>query len=108
MTNYNQTALIEYGSYSRASSNTLCMVFAQISTVNHQKSDNLQYNMLGCWDERLIEQASDVPNIIIFQNFLQNSLQKLIQFIFLFFHKFTTIKIKSFECPKSIRNFENK
>ena len=28
------------------------------------KSDNLQYNMLGRWDERLIYQASDVPNTV--------------------------------------------
>ena len=41
-----------------------------------------------------------------FHNFLQNSLQKSFQFIFLFFYNFTKIKIKSFECPKSIRNYE--
>ena len=35
------------------------------------KSDNLQYNTLGRWDERLIDQASDVPSIIFFHNFLQ-------------------------------------
>ena len=40
-----------------------------------KKSDNLQYNTLGRWDDRLIDQASDVPSIIIFHNFLQNSLQ---------------------------------
>ena len=28
------------------------------------KSDNLQYNTLGRLDERLIDQASDVPSII--------------------------------------------
>ena len=27
------------------------------------KSDNLQYNTLGRWDERLIDQTSDVPTI---------------------------------------------
>ena len=45
---------------------------------------------LGHWDERLIDQVSDVPSI--------------------FFHnyKFTKIKIKSFECAKSIRNYEKK
>ena len=32
---------------------------------------------LGRWDEQLIDQASDVPSIIFFHNFLQNSLQKL-------------------------------
>ena len=26
------------------------------------KSDNLQYNTLGRWDKRLIDQASDVPS----------------------------------------------
>ena len=60
---------------------------------------------LGWWDKRLIVQASDVPSIF-FHNFLQNSLQKSFQFIFSFFYKFTKIKIKSFECPKSIRNYE--
>ena len=28
------------------------------------KSDNLQYNMLGWWDDRLIEQVSDVLSIL--------------------------------------------
>ena len=37
-----------------------------------------------------------------------NSLQKSFQFIFLFFYNFTKIKIKRFECPKSIRNYEKK
>ena len=63
---------------------------------------------MGRWDKQLIDQASDVPSIIFFHNFLQNSLQKLFQFIFLFFYNFTKIKIKSFECPKSIRNYEKK
>ena len=39
-----------------------------------------------------------------FHYFLQNSLQKSFQFIFLFFYKITKIKIKSFECPKSIKS----
>ena len=34
--------------------------------VADQKSDNPQYNTLGRWDERLINQASDVPSIILF------------------------------------------
>jgi hypothetical protein len=75
-----------------------------------QKSDNLQYNMLVRWvagtndssTKRLMFQV-----LFFFQNFLQNSLKELFQFIyFLFFHKFTKMKIKSFECPKSIRNYE--
>ena len=35
-------------------------------------------------------------------------MQKSFQFIFLFFYNFTKIKIKIFECPKSIRNYEKK
>ena len=38
-----------------------------------------------------------------FNNFLQTSLQKSFQF---FFYNFKKIKIKSFECPKSIRNYK--
>ena len=37
---------------------------------------------LGRWDKQIVDQASDVPSIILF---LQNSLQKSFQFIFLFF-----------------------
>ena len=62
--------------------------------------------MLGRWDKRIVDQASDVPSIIFFHDFLQNSLQKSFQFIFLFFYKITKIKIKSFECPKSIKSIE--
>ena len=66
---------------------------------------------MGCWvtgtndssTKHLMFQVS-----FFFHNFLQNSLQILFQFILLFFYKFTNIKIKSFECPKSIRNYEKK
>ena len=50
----------------------------------HIKSDNLQYNTLGRWDDRLIDQASDVPSVIFFHNFLQNSLQKPFQSFLIF------------------------
>ena len=71
------------------------------------KSVNLQYDTLGrLYDgtnesltKRLMFQA-----LFFFHDFLQNSLQKSFQFIFLFFHKI--IKIKSFECPKSIKSIE--
>ena len=59
--------------------------------------------MLGHWYKRLNDQVSDVPSNI-FHNFLQNSLQKSFQFIFKFC--ITKIEIKSFECPKSIRNWK--
>ena len=68
-----------------------------------------QYNTLLCWftgtndssTKRLMFQV-----LFFFHDFLQNSLQKWFQFIFLFFYKFTKIKTKSFECPKSIRNYK--
>ena len=44
--------------------------------------------------------------VFFFSQFLAKFLQKLFQFVFLFFYKFTKIKAKSFECPKSIRNYE--
>ena len=55
---------------------------------------------LGQWDKRLVEQASDVPSIILCKN--------LFNLFFLLFYKITNMKIKSFECPKSIRNSEKK
>ena len=60
--------------------------------------------LLGRWDKQIVDQASDVPRIIFFYDFLKNSLQKSFQFIFLFFYKIT--KIKSFECPKSIKSIK--
>ena len=63
---------------------------------------------MGRWDKRLIDQVSDVPSItFFFHKILPNSLQKPFHF-FSFFDKITEIKIKSFECPKSIRNYEKK
>ena len=49
------------------------------------KSVNLQYNTLGRLDNGTNE-SSDVPSIIFFHDFLQNSLQKSFQFIFIFFY----------------------
>ena len=61
---------------------------------------------MGRWDKRIVDQASDVPSIIFFHDFLQNSLQKYFQSICLFFFKNTKIKVKSFECPKSIKSLK--
>ena len=75
-----------------------------------QKSDNLQYNTVGCWvagtNDSSTKHLMFQVYIFFFHNFLQNSLQKSFQFIFLFFYNFTKIKIKSFECSKSIRNYK--
>ena len=57
---------------------------------------------LGRWSHRPSVWCSK------YYNFLQNSLQKLFQFNFHFSYKFTKIKIKSFECPKSMRNYKKK
>ena len=39
--------------------------FSDISgiIISNLKSDNLQYNTLGQWDDRLIDQVFDVPSI---------------------------------------------
>jgi hypothetical protein len=75
------------------------------------KSVNLQYNTLGCWVDGpndLVTKRLMFQVLFFFHSFLQNSLQKFFRFIFLFFYNYTEIKIKSFECPKSIRNYEKK
>ena len=75
------------------------------------KSDNLQYNPLVRWYAGTNDSSTKClmfQVLFFFHNFLQKSLQKSFQFIFLFFYNFTKIKIKSFECPKSIRNYEKK
>ena len=51
--------------------------------------------MLGPWDNRFIDQASDVPSIIFFSNVLQNSFN-------LIFYNFTKIKINNFECSMPV------
>ena len=75
------------------------------------KSINLQYNMLVHWADGTND---SLTKFLMFQvlfclyKILRNFLQKRFQFIFLFFYKITKMKIKSFECPKSIRNHEKK
>ena len=50
------------------------------------KSDNLQYNTLGHWDDGMIVSLNILRSYkyYFFKYFLQNSLQKPIQFILLF------------------------
>ena len=57
-----------------------------------------------CWVAGFMGRSSHRPSpsiILLFHNFLQNSLQKSFQFIFLFFCNLTKIKIKGFEWSKS-------
>ena len=80
-----------------------CFVLGRISAVD-LKSDKLQYNTLGSWVDRMIVSLTKrlmFQVLYFFYNFLQNYLQKSFQFIILFFHNFTKMKITSFECPKS-------
>ena len=76
------------------------------------KSVNLQYITLGCLDDGTIESATKRLMIQVLFFFIKSCkiiLQKPFQFIFLFFlYKFKRIRLKSFECPKSIRNYEKK
>ena len=67
---------------------------------------------MGHWDKRLINQASDVPGTlfqVLFFFFIISCkilCKKGFNLFFLFFYKFTKIEINSFECPKSLRNYE--
>ena len=38
-------------------------VLTSHNILDYTKSDNLQYNMLVCWDKWLVDQVSDVPSI---------------------------------------------
>ena len=64
------------------------------------KTLNLTTFNITNWDEQLSNQGADAPSIILFHN----SLQKSFDFNILFSNDFT--KIKSLECPRSIRNYE--
>ena len=77
------------------------------SVKGNDKSVNLQYNMMGRLDdgtnESLIKRLM-FQVLFFFHDFLQNSLQRSFQFTSLFFYIIRKIKIKSFECPKSIKS----
>ena len=69
------------------------------------------YNMI-CWFAGSLGQMTRQPSvpciIFFFHEKLQKSLQKPFQFIFLSIYKIIKMKIKSFECPKSMRNYKKK
>ena len=78
-----------------------------ISSESKIRQSTIYYaGLLGRWYKQTVDQASDVPSIISFHDFLQNSLQKSFQFIFLFFYKITKIEIKSFDFPKYIKSIK--
>ena len=53
-----------------------------MAKLSNLKSDNLQYNTLSHWVDGTIISLTDVPGIIFYYNFLQNSLQKSFQLFF--------------------------
>jgi len=66
------------------------------------KSVNLQNNTPVRWADGTNDPSTKLLMFHVsffFHKILQNSLQKPFQFIFLFFHKITKMKIKSFEFP---------
>ena len=72
------------------------------------KSDNIQYNTLGCWVHGTNNSSTKCLMFQVF--FFIKSCNILCKnpfnLFFLFFYKITKMKIKSFECRKSIRNYE--
>ena len=87
------------------------VVCGRIPKVFDFKSVNLQYNTLGCLDDGTNESSTKhlmFQVLLFFHDFLQNSLKKSSNLFSYFFHKVTKIKIKSFECPKSIKSMKKK
>ena len=71
------------------------------------KSVNLEYNTLVCWangTKVLSTKRLMFQELFFFHKILQISLQKPFQFFFSFLYKITKMKMKSFECPKSIKS----
>ena len=69
-----------------------------------QKSDNLQYNTLVRWFSGTKDSSSKCLKfqvLFFFMIFCKNCFNS-----FSYFFQFTKIKIKSFGCPKSTRNYQ--
>ena len=70
-------------------------------------------NFIIRWVTWTMGQTNRRPSVwcskyFFFSKILHNSLRKSFQFIFIFFYKIIKNKIKIFECPKPIRNYEKK
>ena len=79
-----------------------------VRTLPLLKSVNLHYNKLVRWADGTNDSST---KLLMFQVlfFFIKSCKILCKNPFnLFFYKITKMKIKSFECPKSIRNYEKK
>ena len=70
------------------------------------------YNII-CWVAWMMGQTNRQPSVWcskyhFFSWFLAKFFAKILSIYFLIFYKITKIKIKNFECPRSIRNYEKK
>ena len=75
------------------------------------KSDNLQYNTLVRWADGTNDSSTKRLMFQVLFFFIKSCkilCKNPFNLFFLFFYKITKMKIKSFECPKSIRNYEKK
>jgi hypothetical protein len=71
-----------------------------------KKSVNLQYIMLGCLDDGTNESSTKrlMFQELFFYMISCKFFAKILSIHFLIFYKITEMKIKSFECPKSIKS----
>ena len=82
---------------------------ATMCNIKHQSIYNIIRWVAGMMGQRNRRPSVWCSKYFFFHDFLQNSLQKSFQFFFLiFFKKTSKIKIKSFECPKSIKSINKK
>ena len=73
-----------------------------------QKSVNLQYNTLVRWADGTNDSSTKRLMFQVSFFFIKSCKILCKNPSNLFFYKITKMKIKSFECPKSIRNYEKK
>ena len=75
---------------------------------NPEIRQSLIYSSLVAWTMVQMNRRTSVwcSKHYFFHHLFQNTLQKAFQFILLFFHKITKIKLKSFEYCKSIKSLK--
>ena len=66
----------------------------------------MQCGLLVCWDKWIVNQASDVPSIFFFMISCRILCKSTFNLFVYFYKKNTKIKVKSFECPKSIKSLK--
>ena len=79
-----------------------------ITLIAKYKSDNLQYDMLGRWVDGTIVSSTKRLMFQVFFFFIKSGKIHCKNLFISSFYKITKMRIKSLECPKSIRNYEKK